>query len=424
MLSNIKAATFYLWMDHKYLKIFFIVLTVIVLFQEFVVFFIEKPTLTRVTKSKMRPDNLPVVLICPDPATDLSFLLSKGYPDTFHYHVGITANDTEVHDPEMQMFLWSGNGQENVEEIVMNSSVFKTTEDCPAMQVWWNENNEFVYEYLQFTITRAIFPNHRCCRAKPSENVKNNIINGLEIYYEKGKIKNKRLQSIKLLLFSEKTYSVFRQNTQTMFGDGLTASLGSGGENLYKVEIKQEIYREEDPQYPCIDYKLPGEFDRCLEEENIRLTSKTLNCTPPWMTDMKELWCGENLLESEETASRTYFLFEDILMGLTDSKQCSVPCTKTNFYVNKIGFERKTSKEGIILVFENKIEKRISELQIGPKTLLTRIGGIIGVGKNLLWLLVFFFTSVGSLLTLGRKKCNKEFASSTASTINNINNKV
>lgn len=305
----------------------------------------------------------------------------------------------------------------------MNSSVFKTTEDCPAMQVWWNENNEFVYEYLQFTITRAIFPNHRCCRTKPSENVKNNVINGLEIYYEKGKIKNKRLQSIKLLLFSEKTYSVFRQNTQTMFGDGLTASLGSGGENLYKVEIKQEIYREEDPQYPCIDYKLPGEFDRCLEEENIRLTSKTLNCTPPWMTDMKELWCGENLLESEETASRTYFLFEDILMGLSDSKQCSVPCTKTNFYVNKIGFERKRAKEGMIVVFENKIEKRISELQIGPKTLLTRIGGIIGVGKNLLWLLVFVFTSVGSLLTLWRKTCNKEMSvPSTDSTVNNINN--
>ena len=112
-------------------------------------------------------------------------------------------------------------------------------------------------------------------------------------------------------------------------------------------------------------------------------------------------------------------------MGLSDSKQCSVPCTKTNFYVNKIGFERKASREGIILVFENKVEKRISELQIGPKTLLTRIGGIIGVGKNLLWLLVFFFTSIASLLTLARKKCNKEISvSSSASTIQNINNKI
>ena len=149
MLSHIKAASSYLRKDHKYLKIFFIVLTLIVLFQEFVVFFIEKPTLTTVIKSKMGPDNLPVVLICPDPATDVSFLFSKGYPDTFYYHLGITANDTTAQQEETQMYyLWSGKGLEDVEEIVMNSSVFKTTEDCPAMQVWWNENNEFVYEHI------------------------------------------------------------------------------------------------------------------------------------------------------------------------------------------------------------------------------------------------------------------------------------
>ena len=100
-------------------------------------------------------------------------------------------------------------------------------------------------------------------------------------------------------------------------------------------------------------------------------------------------------------------------MGLSDSKQCSVPCTKTHFYVNKIGFERKTSQEGVLVFFENKVEKRISELQIGAKTLLTRIGGIIGVGKNLFWTLVFFFTSIGSLLSLWRKKCNGEMSSAS-----------
>ena len=119
---------------------------------------------------------------------------------------------------------------------------------------------------------------------------------------------------------------------------------------------------------------------------------------------------------------RIYFLFEDILMGLSDSKQCSVPCTKTDFYVNKIGFERKTSQEGVLVFFENKVEKRISELQIGAKTLLTRVGGVIGVGKNLLWLLVFFFTSLGSLLTLARKKCNKEMSS--ASTNSDMESKI
>ena len=35
------------------------------------------------------------------------------------------------------------------------------------------------------------------------------------------------------------------------------------------------------------------------------------------------------------------------------------------------------------------VENTISEYQIGPKTLATRVGGIIGVGKNLLWILIF-----------------------------------
>ena len=416
--STIKAAGSYLWKDHKYLKIFFILFTLTVLFQEFLVFFIEKPTLTTVTKSEMEPDNFPVVLICPDPATDLSFLLTKGYPDTFHYQVGVVGNGTAISD----LFLWSGNRSENVEEIVKNSSVFKTTQDCPAMAVWWNENDELRNETLQFTITRALFPNHRCCKAKPSENVKKKIINGLEVSYERGKIQNRLLESIKILFFAEKTYSVFQQNSPAMFGESITARLGSRGQNLYKVEIKQEIHRDDDPQYPCIDYQTPGEFDQCLEEENVRLTAKTLNCTPPWMTDRRELWCGERSQGGEDILGRIYFLFEDILMGLSDSKQCSVPCTKTDFYVNKIGFERKTSQEGVLVFFENKVEKRISELQIGAKTLLTRVGGVIGVGKNLLWLLVFFFTSLGSLLTLARKKCNKEMSS--ASTNSDMESKI
>ena len=49
---------------------------------------------------------------------------------------------------------------------------------------------------------------------------------------------------------------------------------------------------------------------------------------------------------------------------------------------------------GIVVVFDRKVEKTISELQIGTQTLITRFGGIIGVGKNLLWVIILIFTSV------------------------------
>ena len=43
---------------------------------------------------------------------------------------------------------------------------------------------------------------------------------------------------------------------------------------------------------------------------------------------------------------------------------------------------------GLTIAFDNVVEKTISNWQIEPVTLLTRIGGIIGVGKELLWVLI------------------------------------
>ena len=51
---------------------------------------------------------------------------------------------------------------------------------------------------------------------------------------------------------------------------------------------------------------------------------------------------------------------------------------------------------GLSIAFDNIVEQTVSDWQINPVTLLTRIGGIIGVGKELLWVILFFC----SLITL------------------------
>ena len=59
--------------------------------------------------------------------------------------------------------------------------------------------------------------------------------------------------------------------------------------------------------------------------------------------------------------------------------------------MDRIGTNIITTSDqyGIYMVFEDVVENTVSEYQIGPKTLATRVGGIIGVGKNLLWILIF-----------------------------------
>ena len=54
---------------------------------------------------------------------------------------------------------------------------------------------------------------------------------------------------------------------------------------------------------------------------------------------------------------------------------------------------------GLTIVFDNVVEKTISNWQIEPVTLLTRIGGIIGVGKELLWVMIVTIGFVKILIT-------------------------
>ena len=66
--------------------------------------------------------------------------------------------------------------------------------------------------------------------------------------------------------------------------------------------------------------------------------------------------------------------------------------------------ELKEGFSGMYIDFHQEVEVRSSQVQITMKTMLTRIGGIIGVGKNLLWTLIFSATSVGALITFIKRK--------------------
>ena len=75
----------------------------------------------------------------------------------------------------------------------------------------------------------------------------------------------------------------------------------------------------------------------------------------------------------------------------------------------QVGYIDTMDRSGVILSFDSVVEQTNSELQIDKITLLTRCGGIIGVGKNLLWIIIFilssFATSVSILKTF---TCNTQ----------------
>ena len=69
------------------------------------------------------------------------------------------------------------------------------------------------------------------------------------------------------------------------------------------------------------------------------------------------------------------------------------------YITRKVGFDARKDRYGLFVAFNEDIEVFTENLIIQPITLLTRIGGIIGVGKELLWVALSLATFAMALTT-------------------------
>ena len=88
--------------------------------------------------------------------------------------------------------------------------------------------------------------------------------------------------------------------------------------------------------------------------------------------------------------------------GRADVGNCFEPCNAINFDVIKQVFEARDDRYGLFFQFEDNVETIISDIAISPTTLITRIGGLIRVGKELFWVIVFSVSAMKTLTALGR----------------------
>ena len=73
------------------------------------------------------------------------------------------------------------------------------------------------------------------------------------------------------------------------------------------------------------------------------------------------------------------------------------------YKIEEAGLVESSNKAGVLALFDKHVHQTQTKLQIGFNTFLTRVGGIIGVGKNLLWILIFSLSSLGLLFKLIKK---------------------
>ena len=177
-----------------------------------------------------------------------------------------------------------------------------------------------------------------------------------------------------------------------MTGEQLSVLKVNTGYMNYKAKISQKSYLEDDPNFKCKLYTKQDSYSGCLEQEFLNQLSPYLKCSPPWLVGDENMWCNETLHLDEEVVKSYRYVLGNILDSQADIGNCFQPCKSLHFDVRLDIFDHREDSDryGLYIQFEDTVETTTLNLAITTTTLLTRIGGIIGVGKELLWVFIFF----------------------------------
>ena len=370
---------------------FFFTMTIYVSIEEFYVFFYVKPTMTSTSRGTLEAEDFPEITLCPEPTVDRKMLRELGYTELFNFKVGLDIWPF-VKDEGLGWIGNSSNG--TVEDVMKQVATVKSNEDCPPESVMSTIRPMGIEQNypIKFEISRALLPFHQCCKMVYPEIATKVPIQGFTITL--GPEQQNTYKSLTVLMADRMSYSVLRQNVKTISGDKIQIS-NEPGYSMYQMKVLQEVHYEDEPKFPCKNYQNLGEYDKCLEDDMLNELHKIVNITPPWMTDNSDLWWRENIkFESQDIRRKYYDFFERVNFLSYYTKKCMLPCKRNTYELKHIGMLESRNDTGFAVWLDRFVSRTTSEPQINSMTLITRLGGIIGVGKNLSWIIILLLSSI------------------------------
>ena len=116
------------------------------------------------------------------------------------------------------------------------------------------------------------------------------------------------------------------------------------------------------------------------------------------MTGNEDSWCSGEYDFNMISNIFDYRLFLGLIsVSEVNSGNCLVPCNMKRYLAKEVGVQR-ANKRAIIIWFQSEVEITQSVLTITAKTLISSIGGFIGIGKNLLWIMIVVMSGLGFLI--------------------------
>ena len=313
--------------DYRILKLIFTILGSWLISYSIYTFVVLKPTYASNEKREIRVEDFPEIMICPEPTFDVNALTSRGYKgDYFLYFVG------------SKVFGWTGNKAEDVKKVFKEVSTLKSVEDCPVGLHRFTDNRS----KADFSLTRALYPFHLCCKMIPPKISEFYPITYVKIYFNA----TSNLRSFKVFLADPMTASFYDLHKKIMLGDKLVSN--DNGFMNYNVKIMEDVKLEGEPNYPCMDYKF-GNYAECVENEMIQKVLSFMNCTPPWMTDNDILWC-EGKRDAKTHTEQYFSLLRDKSVSQASAWKCLVPCRMKIYHVKEVGLREIRNICGLRLI--------------------------------------------------------------------------
>ena len=165
--------------------------------------------------------------------------------------------------------------------------------------------------------------------------------------------------------------------------------MSNHGMKRYDTNLEMSIHMEDDPRQDCKKDITEHAHEICLKNEAIKEIQSIINCTPPWLEENLPNHCNKKLELEVETSDKINLVLNKVLDFYYSSTKCPKPC-KTLKYLSRYQYnEYVPNIFGLYLKFSDTVHITRSDLVLKPLTLLARIGGIIGVGKEIFWLTFF-----------------------------------
>ena len=154
----------------------------------------------------------------------------------------------------------------------------------------------------------------------------------------------------------------------------------------YRTRISKSEHVAGDPLFDCTVYTIDNSYDDCIRSELKDLFKKEIACQPPNFASNRNEMCNQKFNVSDKKWEEIDRMFQQIFHNDWESG-CKIPCTKSK-YSTRLSRTVPYPLTSITIVFDQTVDVERSRFSINGHTFLTKVGGLIGVGRTLLWILV------------------------------------